>query len=73
MFRGAISEIVLDDSFMVESTQAQSCLLTARKLISLLSEEAAEQKKFTEWIHAELFKIVSAAQIDNQVNEDTLW
>lgn len=73
MFRGAISEIVLDDSFTVETTESQSCLLVARKSISLLSAESSEQKEFAEWLYAELSNILSAAQSDKQVNEDTLW
>ena len=73
MFRGAISEIILNDSFMVETTQARSYLVMARKLITLLSEETAEQKEFAKWLNTKLCNIVCVGQSDNQVNEDTLW
>ena len=73
MFRGAISEIVLDDSFTVETTESQSCLLVARKSISLLSAKTAEQKEFAKWLYAKLSDIFSAARSDKQVNQDTLW
>ena len=73
MFRGAISEIILNDSFMVETTQARSYLVMARKLITLLSEETAEQKEFAKWLHTKLCNIVCVGQSNNQVNEDTLW
>ena len=53
MFREAISEIILDDSFMVDTTELQSCLLLARRLITLLSG-SLEHREFAEWLYLNL-------------------
>ena len=73
MLRGAISEIVLDDSFTVETTESQTCLLLARRSISLLSAESVEHKEFAEWLYVQLSQILIEAHSNQNINEDILW
>ena len=73
MFRGAISEILLDDSFTIETTESQACLQLAHKTVCLLSAASIEQKEFAEWLHGKLTHVLKEAKSDDSVKEDSLW
>lgn len=73
LFRGAITEILLDESFTIETPETKACLSLARKFIALLSCDSIQHRQFADWIYAKLSSILDKAKSGQNVNEDHLW
>ena len=70
LFRGAITEILLDKSFTTETPESKTSL--ARKSIALLSSESTKHKQFAEWIYVKLSCIIDEVHSGQNVNENCL-
>ena len=58
LFWGAITEILLDESYNFDTTESKACLSLAHKSIALLSSESTQHKQFADWIYAKLSSVI---------------
>lgn len=78
MFRGALSNVLADESYTIPTEEAKCCLLIAQKLVSVLDEPSTIctefSEKFSSWLVGELKKIVKKSiKRNGLINPEKLW
>ena len=74
MLRGALTEVLADESYTIPTEEAKCCLLIAQKLVSVLGEPSTKCTEFSLWLVGELKKIIkNSIKRNGLINPEELW
>ena len=74
MLRGALANVLADESYTIPTEEAKCCLLVAQKLVSVLGRPSTKCTEFLSWLVGELKKIIkNSTKRDGLINAEKLW
>ena len=58
VLRGALTDVLADESYTIPTEEAKCCLLIVQKLVSILGEPSTKWTKFSLWLVGGLKNII---------------